>query len=270
VIDFHVHICRRGDWYPWVMEFVEGQNPGLSSLFDSIMTPDGLETYLAGEGVEKAVVLAEYSPRCTGIVTNDFVADFCRGRERLIPFCSMDPPNTADPPGLLEECVNDLGCRGLKLYPPYQHFYPNDENMYPLYEKAVELGVPVMFHTGSSVYRNSKMKYGDPLHFDELAADFPDLKIVMAHAGRGFWYDRAFFLSRLHKNVYMEVAGLPPGKLLEYFPKLEKNADKVLFGSDWPGVSGIKANADAVRGLGMREEAVEKILHGNAAWVLGL
>ena len=121
-----------------------------------------------------------------------------------------------------EKYIVEMGFKGLKLYPTYQHFFPNQNDVYPIYEKALELNIPVMFHTGSSIYKHSKLKYGDPLYLDEVAADFPDLKIVMAHSGRGFWYDKAFFISRIHKNLYMEISGLPPQKLLHYFPDLEK------------------------------------------------
>ncbi|OPY59775.1 MAG: Amidohydrolase [Pelotomaculum sp. PtaU1.Bin035] len=90
----------------------------------------------------------------------------------------------------------------------------------------------------------------------------------MTHSGRGLWYNKAYFLSRLHKNLYMEVTGLPPQKLLDYFPELERNAGKVIFGSDWPAVAVIKANIEAIRGLPLKEETKEKILGGNAARLL--
>ena len=82
--------------------------------------------------------------------------------------------------------------------------------MYPLYQAAQDLGIPVLFHIGSSVFRGTRMKYCDPLHLDDVAVDFPELNLVMAHAGQGFWYDRAFFLVELHANVHLEISGLPP------------------------------------------------------------
>lgn len=270
LIDFHVHVGRMEDWHPWVIEFLKGENPTLFEDFDSIMSPDGLEALLKESGISHAVILAEDSPLTTGVVTNEFVHEFCKGRAHLIPFASIDPITTSDPADVLESCVKDMDFKGLKLYPTYQHFYPNDPSVYPLYERAVEFGIPIMFHTGSSIYRNSKIKYGDPIHLDEVAADFPDLKIVMAHSGRGFWYDRAFFLSRIHKNLYMEISGLPPRKLLDYFPELERNADKVIFGSDWPGVKSIGENIAAIRNLGLDEHLTNKILYKNAAKVLDL
>jgi hypothetical protein len=127
-----------------------------------------------------------------------------------------------------------------------------------------------MIHTGSSIFRGSRLKYGDPLYIDDVAVDFPNLVIVMAHSGRGFWYERAFFLAKLHENVYMEISGLPPQKLLTYFPDLEKLADKVIFGSDWPGMPDIRRNIEVIRGLPLTESTKEKILGENAARILGL
>jgi predicted TIM-barrel fold metal-dependent hydrolase len=162
-----------------------------------------------------------------------------------------------------------MGFRGLKLYPTYQGFYANDSIIYPLYAKAEELGIPVMIHTGSSIFTGARLKYGDPLWIDDVAVDFPELPLIQVHSGRGFWYRRAFFLARLHRNVYMGIAGLPPLRLLDYFPELEKNSDKIVFGTDWPGLRSIKSNIEAIRSLPITEETKAKILGDNAARLLG-
>lgn len=161
-----------------------------------------------------------------------------------------------------------MGFKGLKLYPTYQGFYADDSIVYPLYAKAQELGIPVMIHTGSSIFKGARLKYGDPLWLDDVAVDFPDLPLIQVHSGRGFWYGRAFFLARLHRNVHMEIAGLPPQKLLEYFPELDRNADKIVFGSDWPGLRSIAGNIKAIRSLPISEETKTKILGGNAERLL--
>ncbi len=90
----------------------------------------------------------------------------------------------------------------------------------------------------------------------------------MAHSGRGLWYREAFFLSRIHPNLYLEISGLPPQKLLDYFPEMEKHIDKFVYGSDWPGVKTIDANAETIKGLPLTEESKRKILHDNAARIL--
>ncbi len=271
VIDFHLHMALYEEMHPWVAEFRQSNiQEDLDSFHARYSTPQAMDAMLEENGADYGVMLPELSLITTGKASTEYVVEFCRGSRRLIPFATVNPYLVARPAQLVERYVRELGCKGLKLYPTYQHFFPNEAMIYPMYAKAEELGVPVMFHTGSSVFRGSKLKYGDPLLLDDVAVDFPDLKLVQAHSGRGFWYDRAFFLARLHKNVYMEISGLPPQKLLAYFPEIERNADKIIFGSDWPGVPHIKRNIDLIRGLPIKEEVKQKLLGGNAAKVLGL
>jgi len=92
----------------------------------------------------------------------------------------------------------------------------------------------------------------------------------MAHSGRGLWYEKAFFLSRLHPNLFLEISGLPPKNLLNYFPDMEKNIDKFIYGSDWPGIKTISSNIEAIKALPLAEESIIKILYGNAARILRL
>jgi predicted TIM-barrel fold metal-dependent hydrolase len=270
VVDFHIHVGLYHDLHPWVTEWMKNKIPDMEKLAHEVLTPQGLIRYLRENGVDYAVALAELSPITTGILTNEAVAEFCQGLDCLIPFCNINPFLVGDLAGELERYVTAMGFRGLKLYPTYHHFYTNSSRLYPLYAKAQELHIPVMIHTGSSVFKGARLKYGDPLHLDDVAADFPDLTLLMVHSGRGFWYDRAFSLTRLHPNLYMEIAGLPPHKLLDYFPELERVADKVIFGSDFPGVPDIGRNIEVIRGLPLRAETKDKILGGNAARILGI
>jgi uncharacterized protein len=272
-IDFHVHLGVYTYHQPWVTEWIRQTHPHPEEYEEYVKRyndPGCFEELLTAEGVDYACILAELSHVTTGVCTNEQVREFCRGRNRLIPFCDINPHLFTSLGEELHRKVEDEGFRGLKLYPTYQHYYLNDPRLYPLYQAAQELAIPVLIHTGSSVFKGSRLKYGDPLHLDDVAVDFPRLNLVMAHSGRGFWYDRAFFLSKLHANVYMEVSGLPPAKLLTYFPELARNTDKVIFGSDWPAVPRIGVNMDAVGALPLPAEGVKKILGGNAARLLGL
>jgi predicted TIM-barrel fold metal-dependent hydrolase len=270
IIDFHIHIGLREHWHPWVNELFKNVNPQLYENFDDIMTPDGLEAFLMSQGMDYAVILAENSPITTGVVSNEFVYEFCKSKDMFIPFASIDPKTEEEPAEKLMKLVEDEGFKGLKLYPSYQQYYSNDELVYPLYEAAQKLNIPVLVHTGSSIFKGSRLKFANPLLLDDVAVDIPDLKIIMAHSGRGLWYKEAFFLSRLHKNVHMEISGLPPKKLLSYFPNLEKNADKIIFGSDWPGIASIKDNIEAVNALPLHNSTKEKILGNNASILLGI
>ena len=270
VIDFHMHAGLYHDLHPWVMEWIKTQLQDPEEFVKHVLTPEGIVSYLDANGVDYAVALAELSPVTTGMMSNEGVIELCQGIDRLIPFCNVNPFLVADLAGELERYITEMGFRGLKLYPTYQHFYPNDSRLYPLYAKAQELGIPVMLHTGSSIFKGARLKYGDPLYIDDVAVDFADLTLLMVHSGRGFWYDRAYFLAKLHANVYMEISGLPPQRLLDYFPELERVADKVIFGSDWPGMPHIRRNIEMIRNLPLREDTKEKILGGNAARILGI
>jgi predicted TIM-barrel fold metal-dependent hydrolase len=272
VIDFHVHVTTADEYNQWFLDWMgklHGKQ-GLAHLRTVLASPDALLQFMDEQGIDYIIALAETNAMVTGVSTNDRVTEFCRGSERLIPFANINPYVTLDQVAELERCVTKLGMKGLKLYPTYQHFYPNDNKLFPIYERAQALNIPVMIHTGSSVFPGSLMKYGNPLLLDEIAVFFPKLKIIQSHAGRGFWYDRAFFLAGLHENVYMDVTGLPPQNLLKYFPDLERNADKIVFGSDWPGIIDIKKNVRAISDLPISEATKEKILGKNAAKLLGI
>ncbi|MBI5347879.1 MAG: amidohydrolase [Chloroflexi bacterium] len=282
LIDLHVHVSRREHERPWVLEFIESQSDGdVWAKVGRILTPTTFRPFLQENGIDWAVALAEDSPATVGVTPHDYVADLCAkanaqpdpatgARGKIIPFASLNPFTVNDLALELEKLVKDFGFRGFKAYPVYQHHYMNDIRMYPLYAKAQELGVPMLVHTGSSVFKGARIKYGDPLHLDDVAIDFPNLTIMMAHSGRPFWYEQAFWLARQHKNVYMELSGLPGKKLLEYFPELERNADKIVYGSDWPGNPYIRRNVDAILSLPLKDSTKEKILWKNAEKVLGV
>lgn len=270
-IDFHVHMAVYTFHQPWVTEWMKESHPvGYEEYIQRYNDPGAFEELLTVEGVDYACVVAELSYISTGLCSNEQVREFCKGRPRLIPFCDISPNIYTNLGEELRRKVEDEGFRGLKLYPTYQHFYLNDQRMYPLYQAAQELNIPVLIHTGSSVFKGTRLKYGDPLDLDDVARDFPELKLVMAHSGRGVWYDHAYFMAKLHSNIYMELAGLPPKKLMSYFPELARITNKVIFGSDWPGMPWIKRNMEAITKLPLGAEGIENILGGNAAKLLGL
>jgi predicted TIM-barrel fold metal-dependent hydrolase len=271
IVDFHIHPVPSEAHIPASFrDFVAQQDQDFAHLRHNYGDAAQFVELMDQAGVDYAVVIAEVAPITSALVTNDEVRDFCRPSPRLVPFASINPYLTTDAAGVLEGLVSREGFQGLKMYPTYQYFYPNDPLVYPLYARAQELQIPIMFHTGSSVFKGARLKYGDPIFFDDVAVDFPHLTIIMCHGGRPFWYDRAAFLARLHDHVYVEISGLPPQKLLSYFPELERIAGKVLFGSDWYGVKGIKENIEAIRRLPLSGDAKRLILGDNAARLLKL
>jgi len=270
VIDFHTHFVRKEMLNPTWRHFLESINPEFYAKIDDFSNhPELFIDYLKTQGVRYAVVLPEWAPATSGSVPTEEVIEYCRGQEMLFPFTSLNPNAHPDPAAKLQFYVKECGVKGLKLHPSYQFFYPNEARLYPLYGKAQELGIPVIFHIGTSIFKGTKLKYCNPIYLDDVAVDFPDLKIVMAHSGRGFWYNECFSLSRLHKNLYMDITGLPPQNLLSYFPELEKNSEKVIFGSDWPAMpTGIRKNIEAIKSLPLRDRTIEAILYKNAYKIL--
>jgi len=271
IIDFHVHTAHYQSMTRSYLDLLRRQwGDRFDWMIQTYSSPEAFLGLMDEGGIDYAVILAELAPITTGISDNEYVAEFCSKTQRLITFASINPYTISRPSEELERLVRDHGFRGLKLYPTYQHYYPGDAMIYPIYAKARELGIPVLLHIGSSVLAGSRLKYGDPIYLDDVAVDFPELILIQSHSGRPFWYDKAFALARIHENVYMEVAGLPPQRLLSYFPELERIAEKVIYGSDWPGVPTIKENIQTLKGLTMSEDSKRKILGANAARVLGI
>ena len=272
VIDFHVHLpeyevfCESAyEWFTQAFPSVDAYQAFCRKYSDA-----GHFIELMDEnGVDYSVILAEVAPLTTGIATNEMVEAFCQGRPRLIPFCTFNPYMNSNMAKAMEELHANHGFKGIKLYPTYNHFYPNEPSMYPLYAMAERLSIPILFHTGSSIFANSRIKYGNPIFFDDVAVDFPDLKILMAHGGRGPWYNEALTMVRLHRNVYIEAAGLPPQKLIDFFPDMDRFAHKFVFGTDWPNVD-VRKNIAKIRDLPLSPAAIDQILGENAQRILGL
>ena len=272
VIDFHVHFPLYKDclesYYDWFVRLYPSAD-AYEEIRHKYSDANAFLELMDENGVDVSVVLAEVAPLTSGIATNETIMGFCKGTPRLIPFCTFNPYMHSNMGSTLEDLILNRGFRGLKLYPTYNHFYPNDAFMYPLYSAAERLDIPVMFHTGSSVFENSRIKYGNPISFDDVAVDFPNLKIIMAHGGRGPWYEEAITMVRLHKNVYIDITGLPPQKLLAYYPEMERFAQKFIFGSDWPAVN-VSQNIKLIRSLPIAPATIEQILGENARKILGL
>jgi predicted TIM-barrel fold metal-dependent hydrolase len=224
-------------------------------------------------GVDRVVLINYVAPDTMGFTAevNPWVAEYCKADpKRLIPCGSVHPRHTKNVEADMEEIIR-LGIRLIKIHPPHQLLYPNEylhgvRELETIYSMAQANGIPVMFHTGTSIFPGARNRYGDPIFVDDVAVDFPKLKILLAHGGRPLWMDTAFFLLRRHKNVYLDISGIPPKSLLSYFPRLEEIGHKTLFGTDFPspGVPEIKPNLDAVRALPLKPETIDRIVSKNA------
>ena len=272
VIDFHTHPYRPQDLAPGTRDFVTRISPAIHTHGDALADPEYFADVLRSDGVDHAVLLAEHCPATSGNVrTETVLALAARVPDFFLPFASVDPNTDAAPADLLRHYASMGPVAGLKLYPSYQFFYPNERRVYPIYEACLELGIPVLYHIGSSVLPGTRLKYCDPIHLDDVAVDFPDLPLVMAHGGRGFWYDACAFLAAHFRNVYIDLTGLVPDRLLDHFPRLEQIADKVVFGSDWPAMPrSVAENVNSVARLGLSDDALDLIFRRNAARLLRL
>lgn len=271
LIDFHTHPFVPEDLAPATWDFVRGVSPAIREHGERLRDVSYAVDVLRAEGVEHAVVLPEHCPQTSGNVRTERVLELCqRSAGFFLPFASVDINTDPEPVALLAGYI-DAGVRGLKLYPSYQFYYPNDDRLYPIYELCQQHRLPVLMHIGSSVIPGTRMKYCDPIHLDDVAVDFPDMCVVMAHGGRGFWYEACMFLAAHYENFYIDVAGLVPHRLVEHFPRLSRHTDKFVFGTDWPAMpKGPAANAAAIAGLGLDDDAVDRILRRNAARLLGI
>ncbi|MDP6065242.1 MAG: amidohydrolase family protein [SAR202 cluster bacterium] len=211
--------------------------------------------------------------------SNDYVAQIVSSHpEQFIGFATVDPWKGETAVEEMDRAVHDLGLRGLKLHPIHQAFFPNDEQFYPLYEKCQALGIPLLMHSGFAAAGvgmpgggGFKLKYAKPIPgFDDVAADFPDLTIIMAHPAWP-WIEEQIAVA-LHKpNVYLDLSGwapryIPEGLVREADTRLR---DKVLFGSDFPYISPDRWLSE-FSDLPIRDEVRPKILLENARRILGL
>ncbi len=271
IIDFHTH-----PWMPRRLNgateaFIRGISPAVAQHGDRLEDPAFAANVLRSEGVHRAVVLPEHCPETSGNVRTGDVLAFCAAApDFYLPFASINPNLDPDPAALLADYV-EAGVRGLKIYPSYQFFTPDEERLYPVYDVCQTAGIPLLVHVGSSVIPGTRLEYCHPRYLEPVARQFPGLPVVMAHGGRGHWYRECAELTAALPNVYIDVTGLVPSRLLEHFPELPSLAGQVVFGSDWPAMpKSVAHNVAAVRALGLHDDAVDAILWRNAARLLHL
>ncbi len=271
LVDAHVHAPRlptlRPAWLHWADEFAA---PGLLAdvyTEDGTIVPERLDAHLAAEGVDIALLFCEYSPKVTGEQPIEDVLPIVKHNpQRFRPVANVNP-HVHFPVAAEVERQLDLGAVALKLHPVHGGFHPADNTLYPAYQVCRERGIPVVVHCGTSSFPGSSNKFADPLLLDDVLRDFPDVHFVLAHGGRGWWYDAAAFLALSRDKVWIELSGLPPRKLPDYYMRhdLTRLACKWIFATDWPGVpAGTAENARAIASLRLPEDVVALVLGGNA------
>jgi predicted TIM-barrel fold metal-dependent hydrolase len=220
---------------------------------------------------------AEAATRHPAISNEEIAAVAAEHADVLIPFASIDPAKGPEGAREARRLAEEFGVRGFKFHPNLQGFFPNDRFAYPLYETIQALGLPAIFHTGQTGIGarvrgggGLRLKYSNPMCLDDVAVDFPDLSIVLAHPSFP-WQDEALAVATHKPNVFIDLSGWSP----KYFPpQLVRYAntllkDKVLFGSDYPLLTPDRWLADFDT-LDIKPEVKPQILKLNAIRLLGL
>jgi predicted TIM-barrel fold metal-dependent hydrolase len=276
-IDVHVHaeLARDGaDGMP--PEYREAAAAYFRSD-EPLPTVDDVAAYYRERNLAAVVFTVDFELR-TGRppIPNEEILDAARANaDVLIPFASVDPAR----PDAVTRTRDAIagGAKGFKFHPNLQAFFPNERGAYPVYETIAEAGLPALFHTGHSGIGTGlpgggglRLKYSNPLCLDDVAADLPDLKIVLAHPSFP-WQDEAISVCLHKSNVWIDLSGWSP----KYFPpQLVQYANtqlrqKVLFGSDFPLITPDRWLADFEQ-LPLKDEVRPLILKENAARLLEL
>ena len=277
VTDVHVHIQPWEMLKPEVRARMAKGRDDFAALERLMGDPDEVLRRMDDAGVARIGVINYVSSTLMGFTpeVNPWVADLARhAPERLIPFGGVDP--RGEDPGEQVNRLRDMGVRAIKLHPPHQEIAANAyRNGVPgladVYERAELLELPVMVHTGTSIFPGARNVYADPMPLDDVGVDFPELVVILAHLGRPLYPETSFFLLRRHPRFYGDVSGIPPQGLLRYFPRLADVADKLLWGTDWPGpmVPGMRENLDEFLALDLAEDVRRKLLQDNADRLFG-
>ncbi len=269
IIDTHIHVGHRYEWTEAARAVWLDRGPYVPDLYDT-KGEQLAEKY--GEVIKREVwaglLIPEYSPLTAGVMPFERAADIARFHPELVPVANLNPEFHSDLVTSFEEQIAK-GARALKIHPIHGFFFANDKRLYPIYARCQAEQFVVLFHAGTSLFPGCEMRYTDPYTFNDVVSDFPDLKIVLCHGGRGFWYHIADFLIKRFANVYIDVSGLPPAKLIEYFPSLPGYSHKFLFGSDFPGVPGIKANYEVIADVLGDTSALDNLGFQNAYNLFG-
>lgn len=282
-IDVHTHVGKSVRATPDQAARAEDGGTSMREYFRSTTPPMSvpeMAEYYRERQMVAVVFMVDASSR-TGkepTVSNEELAELAAEHsDVIIPFASIDPSKGRKGAVEAERLIEHYGVRGFKFHPPAQEFYPNDQKVYSLYEVIEAHRLPALFHTGQAGTGarlpgggGIRLKYGNPMFIDDVAVDFPELPIVLAHPSFP-WQDEALSIAIHKPTVFIDLSGWSP----KYFaPQLVHHAntilrDKVLFGSDFPLITPDRWMAD-FEGIGIRDEVRPLILKENAIRLLGL
>jgi hypothetical protein len=281
-IDVHTHVHRSVSAPPASAAGNENL-AAMASYFKTAAaayTVDELAAYYRERNMAAVTFTIDVAgkPRDPAAATSVEIAE--RARENadvIIPFGSVDPARGTEGVAMARRLITDYGVRGFKFHPSAQSFYPNDPSAYPLYEVIAEAGLPTIFHTGQTgagagtrAGGGIRLAYSNPMYLDDVAVDFPDMPIILAHPSFP-WQEEALSVATHKPQVYIDLSGWSPKYfppiLIQYANTLLK--DKVLFGTDFPVLTPERWMSDLAK-IGIRDEVKPGIFKHNAARLLGL
>lgn len=273
ITDVHIHIQPWRELKPAVLDVMRrGKEEHFEFLLALMDDPKLLLRTMDEQGISRVGMVNYPSPNIMGFTdaTNDFAARYAEADPaRLLPYGGVDPMTNANPARAVEHLL-EIGTRVLKLHPPHQAFAANDytrglDALATIYRMCERHGLPVLVHTGTSIFPGARSKYGNPMELDDVAIDFPDLRLIIAHGGRPLYMGEAFFILRRHRHVWLDLSGIPPTRLLEYFPRVEELEGQLLWGTDWPspGVASMRRNVDQFLALPLPERVKRSALETN-------
>jgi len=264
IIDTHAQLFTP----EFIAEIKSGRITGLDQMgYASFFKGNVLDTIadMDAAEVDYSVVVAVDAETTRGYrVSNELVAEAVRRYpKRLIGFASVDPHKGMVACRELEHAVRNLGLVGLKIIPHLIDLCPNDPLMYPVLEKAAELKIPVLCHTGTHFHSGCKIKYNHPEYIDEVAIDFPSVTFIIAHFGYPWFYE-AMSVVQKNANVYFNIAGWSPRYIPEQVIKQMNSllSEKVLFGSDHPLLARKKI-IDELKALPLKDTTRANIFEKN-------
>jgi len=233
-----------------------------------LLSLDVLLKQMDDANIEKSVLYAVEAPIV--YASNEYVYNLCsKYPDRLIGFASVDP-HSENALETLETAIKDFGFKGLKLHPPLQNFFPNDPIMFPIYQKAVELNIPIVFHVGTTPFANlCRLDQASPLLLDHVAIKFPKLKIMLTHLGT-LWHNEAFMVVEKHPNVFIDTAAYvyEIKQILTSDLVSRIGANKIVFGTDYPmpyanKVHQMKDFVDCIKALDLNKKTIADIFSNN-------
>ena len=276
VVDVHQHVVRKDSlampWDAWAPPGVVGFDVEAVYRPDGTVDPQAYVAHLDEEGVDAALLMSEYSPRVTGIQAIEHMLPLAEAAPERVGVIAAVNPHLHYPPVRELQRQLDLGAVAVKLHPVHGGYEPTRSDLYPLYALCEERGVAVVVHCGTSNFAGATNRYADAALLADVVRDFPQLRLVLAHGGRGWSYDTAAWFALAFEHVWIELSGLPPKRLPQYYASVgfERLAPKCIFGTDWPAIPGLRRNVEAVVVLGLPDDVLDGVLWRNAREVYGL